>query len=177
MSDREAIAYFTLSVKIRELQWKYLPGAKKAFDASIGNGVVTSLRSAFETLGNTSKKRFLIIQVSNLHKHRTFLQVPQVDISDILLTRCFNLTERRVQRTQTFHTAKHTRSTSSSHKPGLCSLKERVMLCLGKKRPGRKWLRRSYHSLLALQDDLASISNPVICNRVTPNAATAAVMV
>ncbi|KAI0798441.1 alpha/beta-hydrolase [Irpex lacteus] len=49
-------------LEIRELQWKYLPGAKKAFDASIGNGVVTSLRSAFETLGNTSKKRFLIIQ-------------------------------------------------------------------------------------------------------------------
>ena len=53
-------------VKIRALQWEYLPGAKRAVYASLENGVVTSLQPVFEALGKTSKKRFLIIQVGRL---------------------------------------------------------------------------------------------------------------
>lgn len=33
------------------------------------------------------------------------------------------------------------------------------MHCRGKKGPGKKWSRRSYHLLLVLQVDLASTSN------------------
>lgn len=51
-------------LQIRDLQWEYLPGAKKAFDASLKNGVISSLQAAFETLGSSSKKQFLIVHVS-----------------------------------------------------------------------------------------------------------------
>ncbi|KAI0084871.1 alpha/beta-hydrolase [Irpex rosettiformis] len=50
-----------LSLKLRELQWEYLPGAKNAFKTSLSSGVIGGLRATFETLGNTSTKRFLVI--------------------------------------------------------------------------------------------------------------------
>ncbi|KAI0798442.1 alpha/beta-hydrolase [Irpex lacteus] len=75
-----------LSARIRDLQWEHLPGAKKAFDVSLANGVISSLQAAFETLGSTSKKRSLIIHgtadttVPHSEAHKIHKLVPQAKL-------------------------------------------------------------------------------------------------
>jgi len=49
------------SAKIRELQWELLPGAKRAVMDTGADGVIRGLHWAYDTIGKTSRKRFLIV--------------------------------------------------------------------------------------------------------------------
>lgn len=45
------------------MQFELLPGAKRVFDDSRTDGVITGLHWAYDTLGKGSTKRFLIVHV------------------------------------------------------------------------------------------------------------------
>jgi hypothetical protein len=53
-----------IGIKLRELQWEHLQGAKHAYFASLEGGVVSGLEPIYDLLGKTSKKRFMIIHVN-----------------------------------------------------------------------------------------------------------------